>query len=91
MFEKDYEINNSSGIHLRPAGKIVEICRKYAACEVTIIRDGLTANAKSIMGVIGLGIPAGETIQLQVEGPEDQAHAFFQEFEVLLENKFYDE
>ncbi len=89
--KKEYVIQKVQGIHLRPASKIVEICREYEECEITIYRDNLTANAKSIMGILGLGVSPGTKIMVEAEGPEPMVREFFNSFEDLIENNFYDD
>ncbi len=89
--KKEYIIEIIQGIHLRPASKIVEICRNYEECEITIYRDDLTANAKSIMGILGLGISPGTRIEVEATGPEEKVKDFFENFEELIEEKFGDD
>lgn len=91
VIKKEYTINIIQGIHLRPASKIVEICRNYEGCEIIIHRDNMNANAKSIMGILGLGISPGTRIEVEAEGPEEKLHEFFQDFEELIDKNFYDE
>ena len=46
-----FEIINKLGMHARAATKLVQMASRYRA-EVTIEKDGHTANAKSVMGVL---------------------------------------
>ena len=73
MIEKDIIITNKLGIHARPASLIVRTVLKYNS-EVTISKDGVTANAKSIMDVMMLAATQDSLIKLQVTGEdEDEA------------------
>ncbi len=90
MKVKKYEIKNPAGIHIRPAGKIAELCRKYEGNIKIRLEEGLEVNAKSVMGLIGLGIPQGEIIEVIFEGSDEESRKFFEEFDKLVENNFYD-
>ncbi len=72
MPERDVKIVNKQGIHARPAAEIVKTCAKFKSA-VTIIRDELEVNAKSIMGVMMLAAEKGATVTLRAEGPDADA------------------
>jgi len=84
-------VTNPQGIHLRPAGKIVEACRKYPNCSFFISREGYEANAKSIMGVLALAVCEGESFTLRAEGPDNEIDLFFEEMQTVVDNNFYDD
>lgn len=70
MAEKEVTITNSQGLHARPAAEIVKTAGKFES-QVTIIRDDLEVNGKSIMGVMMLAAECGSTITLRVSGPDE--------------------
>ena len=70
--ERSVQIVNEAGIHARPAAEIVKAAAKFKA-EVTIVKDGLDVNAKSIMGVMMLAAECGSTVILRAEGDDAQA------------------
>jgi len=73
MPERDVQIVNESGIHARPAAEIVKLAAKYKS-DITVCRDDLEVNGKSIMGVMMLAAECGATVRLRAEGPDaDQA------------------
>jgi len=72
MPERDVTIVNSLGIHARPAAEIVKTSSRFKS-SITIIRDDLEVNAKSIMGVMMLAAEQGATIRLRAEGPDAEA------------------
>lgn len=72
MPERDVKIINKLGIHARPAAEIVKTAAKFKS-RITIIRDELEVNAKSIMGVMMLAAEQGSTIKLRAEGPDADA------------------
>jgi phosphocarrier protein len=73
MPERIVQIVNKNGLHARPAAEIVKLAAKYKA-NITITRDDLEVNGKSIMGVMMLAAECGSTLALRAEGPDaDQA------------------
>jgi phosphocarrier protein HPr len=85
MPERTVQIVNKAGLHARPAAEIVKIAAKYAS-DITVVRDELEVNGKSIMGVMMLAAECGSTLQLKAEGP-DAAEAL-DALEKLIESKF---
>ena len=67
MPERQVRILNKLGIHARPAAEIVKTAVKFKS-SITIVRDDLEVNAKSIMGVMMLAAECGATITLRAEG-----------------------
>jgi phosphotransferase system HPr (HPr) family protein len=63
---------NSTGLHARPAARFAEVARTFEAA-ITVTKDGRTGNAKSVLGLLKLGIGAGSTIAVSAEGPDEQA------------------
>lgn len=86
MTERELEVLTRAGIHARPASLISSIAQKYP-CDVKIIRDSMTINAKSIMGIITLGATYGTTLKLVTDGEgetecaDEMEKAFLNRFE----------
>ena len=57
--EKLVSIKNASGLHARPAGMFVKKAAEFKST-VEVIAKGKTVNAKSIMGIMSLGLAKGE-------------------------------
>ena len=70
MTERKVQIVNKNGLHARPAAEIVRTAGKFTS-EVTIVRDDLEVNGKSIMGVMMLAAECGSTITLRAKGPDE--------------------
>lgn len=70
--ERSVQIVNEAGIHARPAAEIVKTAARFKA-EITIIKDGLDVNAKSIMGVMMLAAECGSTVVIHADGEDAQA------------------
>ena len=67
MIEKDIVVNSDDGIHARPAMMIVREAMKYP-CEITLIKDNVEADGKSIMSVLGLAIISGSKLTIRASG-----------------------
>jgi phosphocarrier protein HPr len=83
-----YTIKNRLGLHARAAALLVKTANRFAS-EVTIEKDGLEVNGKSIMGILMLAASKGTKITLKVEG-RDSVQAL-QTLGRLIENKFGEE
>ena len=69
MCEKEVRIENRNGLHARPAAEIVKAASRFRA-EVTIRRDDMEVNGKSIMGVMMLAAEYGTTLWLRASGED---------------------
>jgi phosphocarrier protein len=85
MPEREAKILNKLGIHARPAAEIVKTAGKFKS-NVTIVRDDLEVNAKSIMGVMMLAAECGATVALRAIG--DDAEAALDALAAVIANKF---
>ena len=72
MVERSVTIVNKLGIHARPAAEIVKTASKFGS-NITIVRDDLEVNGKSIMGVMMLAAEQGSTIDIKAEGADADA------------------
>ena len=72
MISKDIIISNTSGLHARPATFFIQKANSYKST-IMIEKDDRKVNAKSLLGVLSLGIAQGMTITLIVEGPDENA------------------
>ena len=85
MPERAVQIVNKNGLHARPAAEIVKLAAKYQS-EITVVKDDLDVNGKSIMGVMMLAAEHGSTILLRAEGPD--ADAALDALATLVGNRF---
>ncbi|MCI6799210.1 MAG: HPr family phosphocarrier protein [Treponema sp.] len=88
MVEKILTVKNRAGIHARPATLIAQLANKFTS-EITLEKDSIVINAKSIMGVITMAAGYNTTLTLKVEGPDESEAA--SAIEDLFEKKFDDE
>lgn len=70
--EKLVSIKNASGLHARPAGMFVKKAAEFKST-VEVIAKGKTVNAKSIMGIMSLGLAQGEEITVVANGEDQEA------------------
>lgn len=85
MLQREVEVVNAHGIHARPAAEIVKLAAKYAA-DITLARDGLEVNGKSIMGVMMLAAECGSTVTIKADGAD--AHAALDALAELIASRF---
>ncbi|HXQ76869.1 MAG TPA: HPr family phosphocarrier protein, partial [Gemmatimonadaceae bacterium] len=85
MPEREVKIVNKLGIHARPAAEIVKTAGKFRS-SVTIVRDDLEVNAKSIMGVMMLAAEFGAVIVIRAVG--DDAEQALDALQAVIANKF---
>ena len=71
MVERTVTIVNKNGVHARPAAEIVKTAGRFSS-DVTIVRDDLEVNGKSIMGVMMLAAECGAPITIRADGPDAQ-------------------
>ncbi|UHA71796.1 HPr family phosphocarrier protein [Paenibacillus sp. 481] len=69
--EQTFTIKNPQGIHARPAGAIMKKASEFANATISLEFNGRKVSAKSITGVLTLGMKAGNEIKVIAEG--DQA------------------
>ena len=85
MSEVQLLIRNQLGLHARACALFVKTSSRFKA-EITVTRDDLVVNGKSIMGVMMLAAEEGATIVVKAEGPDEgDAVAALQE---LVDGKF---
>lgn len=70
MLERDVEVVNANGIHARPAAEIVKLAAKFASA-ITLSRDGMEVNGKSIMGVMMLAAEQGALVRIRADGDDE--------------------
>jgi phosphocarrier protein HPr len=69
MIERTVRIVNKNGLHARPAAEIVKLASRYQS-DITLVRDDLEVNGKSIMGVMMLAAEFGSSLLLRAAGPD---------------------
>lgn len=72
MIKKSVTIGLESGLEARPIAMLVQIASQYTSSIYVECRNA-RVNAKSIMGMMTLGMGAGETLTVSAEGADEEA------------------
>ncbi|MBU3839809.1 MAG: HPr family phosphocarrier protein [Candidatus Ruminococcus intestinipullorum] len=75
MVSKIVKIKNPTGLHLRPAGLFCKTAMQFRS-KITIQKnvrgEDVTANAKSVLSVLGACIKSGDEIEIQCDGLDEE-------------------
>lgn len=71
MVSEVITITNGTGLHARPASLFVSTAAKFKS-ELMLQKGEKQVNAKSIMGVLSLGISKGTEITISAQGPDEE-------------------
>ena len=69
--KKDVLVQNQVGLHARPATFFVQKANEYK-CSIWVEKDERRVNAKSLLGVLSLGIVGGTSIDIIADGSDEQ-------------------
>ena len=72
MIRKDMTIQLQSGLEARPVALLVQVASQHE-CSIYVEADNKKVNAKSIMGMMTLGLTAGEDITIIADGADEEA------------------
>ncbi len=70
MIEKQVKVTLEDGLESRQAAMFVQVANKYSS-RIYIIMEDKQVNAKSIMGIVSLGMLKDEEVTLQADGPDE--------------------
>lgn len=71
MYMKDVNVQNQIGLHARPATFFIQKANEFKA-SLWVEKDERRVNAKSLLGVLSLGIVGGTTIRVIADGADEQ-------------------
>jgi phosphocarrier protein HPr len=83
--ERIFIIKNKLGLHARAANMVVQVASNFAST-ITMDKDGIKANAKSIMGLLLLAAGQGSKVAVRAQGKD--AKEAVAEIGKLIEDKF---
>ena len=73
MVSGEVKVNNAVGLHARPATFFIQRANSFKS-SIWVEKDDRRVNAKSLLGVLSLGIVKGTDITIVADGPdEDEA------------------
>ena len=87
MVIKSVTINNQVGLHARPATFFIQKANEFR-CSIWVEKEDRKVNAKSLLGVLSLGIVCGTTVNIIADGVDEQRAA--EELAELVNSKFED-
>ncbi|MBQ8207123.1 MAG: HPr family phosphocarrier protein [Clostridia bacterium] len=70
MVSREVKIINSVGLHARPATFFIQKAQSYKS-SIWVEKDDRRINAKSLLGILALGISKGMSINLIADGPDE--------------------
>ncbi|SHJ86167.1 HPr family phosphocarrier protein [Paramaledivibacter caminithermalis] len=85
MYKFETKLMNETGLHARPASLLVKEAANYK-CKISIIKDGIEYNGKSIMAILSMGAVKGDKLMIITQG-EDEKEAF-EGLKALANNNF---
>jgi len=72
MIQKAMKIQLTNGLEARPVAVLVQVASQYDST-VYVEAEGKKVNAKSIMGMMSLGLDAGEEVTIVADGADEEA------------------
>ena len=72
MYLKDVTVKNQVGLHARPATFFIQKANEFKS-SIWVEKEGRRVNAKSLLGVLSLGIVGDTTIRIIADGVDEQA------------------
>ena len=72
MLKTTVTISNQLGLHARASAKLTKLAGTFASA-IHLSRNGRRINAKSIMGVMMLAAGLGAEVEIECDGPDEQA------------------
>ena len=72
MFYKDVTVENQVGLHARPATFFIQKANEFKS-SIWVEKEERRVNAKSLLGVLSLGIVGGTRIKIIADGQDEEA------------------
>ena len=72
---EEFTVTNKTGLHARPAGEVANLAKSFKDIDILLIKNQKSANAKSVVEILGLSIEYGDKIQITAHGHDAGAAA----------------
>ena len=72
MFSREVTVKNQVGLHARPATFFIQRANEYKS-SIWIEKDARKVNAKSLLGVLSLGITKGTSVSILADGADEES------------------
>ena len=86
MYSKEVTVRCESGLHNRQATYFVQKANEFG-CAIWLESGSRKMNAKSLLGIMSLGIVTGATVTLSADGPDEEKA--IESLETLLQRDVY--
>lgn len=73
MVSKEFTVNCNKGFHLRPAQVLAEAVTPFESDVFITVGEDTQTNAKSILGLMSLGLEKGTQVMMSADGPDEDA------------------
>ena len=84
MVKKTVKVQLDGGLEARPVAVLVQVASQFES-SVYVEADGRKVNAKSIMGMMTLGLAAGDSVTIEIDGKDE--HTALESIEKYLSGK----
>ncbi|MCR5291106.1 MAG: HPr family phosphocarrier protein [Treponema sp.] len=71
MIENNVKITNTSGLHARPAKRLVELAKSFE-CDIVIINGTKEGDAKKLIKLLKLGVTCGSEVLVRCTGNDEK-------------------
>ena len=71
MYTREITVKNEVGLHARPATYFIQKANEFKS-GIWVEKEERRVNAKSLLGILSLGITKGTTINLIADGPDEE-------------------
>ena len=74
MVKKEIIVTNKSGLHMRPAHRVIKEAKTYQSA-ITILKknDGKSANLKSLVSLLKISINRNTEVEITCDGPDEKS------------------
>ncbi len=72
MIQREVEVRIPGGLEARPIAVLVQVASQYES-SIYLLKEGKRVNAKSIMGMMTLGLNTGEKLTIEADGADEEA------------------
>ncbi len=88
MTERVFVVLNKLGLHAKPSAAFVREAQRFKSA-ITVVKDGLEVNGKSVMGLMLLAAESGSRLSVRADGPDEVAA--LDALQALFARKFDDD
>ena len=71
MIQREITVTNVGGLHARPATFFIQKANSYK-CSIWVVKDERRVNAKSLLGVLSIGIAQGMSVTIVADGEDEK-------------------